>query len=212
MKRAVVLLSGGMDSAVCAAIASEQGYETHALIVDYGQKNRHEIKAAEKLADIYCREKLVMDINLSKIGGSVITGDCEVTSDDSSDGVPATYVPARNMIFLSVAVAWAESIKAGSVFIGANVRDYSGYPDCRQNFLRSFEKTADLGTRKKTKIKIKAPLLRMSKAAIVKKGRRLGVDFSATSSCYNPSVQGNACGVCESCIIRNRGMREAENE
>ncbi|MBN2406537.1 MAG: 7-cyano-7-deazaguanine synthase QueC [Elusimicrobia bacterium] len=209
-KKAVILLSGGMDSAVCLAIARETGYNIYTLTFDYGQRNRVEIDKARCLAEKYGSEKhLEFGLDLRKIGGSALTDDIEVPRGISQD-VPVTYVPARNLIFLSVAVAWAEVLGAGSVFIGANVRDYSGYPDCREDFLKSFEKTAGLGTKKETKVSVKAPLIKMSKAMIVREGRRLGVDFSVTSSCYDPDDAGAECGTCESCRLREKGFVEAD--
>ena len=212
MKKAVILLSGGMDSAVCLAIAKNLNYECNTLTVDYGQKGRFELKAAEKVASFFnVKKHLKLTVDLRSIGGSALTDDIEIQNKETN-GVPVTYVPARNLIFLSLAVSWAEVLGADSVFIGTNVRDYSGYPDCRQDFLESFEKTALLGTKKSTKILIKAPLIRMSKARIIKEGKKLGVDFSLTSSCYFPSSDGTPCLKCESCKLREKGFREAEEK
>jgi 7-cyano-7-deazaguanine synthase len=207
--KAVVLLSGGMDSAVCLALAKEKGFELYAVTFNYGQRNQYELEAAKKLADAYnVREHLIMDLDMRKIGGSALTDDIEVPTTETK-GIPVTYVSARNLVFLSVAVSWSEVIGARSIYIGANVRDYSGYPDCRGGFLKSFEKTADLSTKKETRISIKAPLLKMSKSRIVEEGRRFGVDFSLTSSCYNPAADGSPCGNCESCRLRDKGFKEA---
>ncbi|MFC2091613.1 7-cyano-7-deazaguanine synthase QueC [Elusimicrobiota bacterium] len=211
-KKAVILLSGGMDSAVCMAIARDAGYELYPLTVNYSQKNQYEIKSAKKLSRFFGAKKhIVMKIDLGKFGGSALTGDIQVPHVEEENCVPITYVPARNLVLLSVAVSWAEVIGAGSVFIGANVRDYSGYPDCRLDFLRHFEKAADLGTRKETRVTIRAPLINMSKRKIISEGLRLGVDFSMTSSCYEPALDGSACGECTSCRIRDKGFLEAEN-
>ncbi len=212
VKKAVILLSGGMDSAVCMAMAKEQGYRLFTLTFDYGQRNRHEIKLAENLAKSYGVEKhMKMEVDLRKIGGSALTDDIEVPETETK-GIPVTYVPARNLIFLSISVAWAEVIGADSIFIGANVRDYSGYPDCKHDFLKNFERTADLGTKKETKIYIKAPLIKMSKAKIIREGKSLGVDFTRTNSCYNPGPDGEPCGKCVSCKLREKGFRKTEVE
>jgi 7-cyano-7-deazaguanine synthase len=209
MKKAVILLSGGMDSAVCLAIAKEQGYNLYTMTFDYGQRNKVELESAAELSRYYnAAEHKKMNIDLRSIGGSALTDDIDIPVEETK-GIPVTYVPGRNLIFLSFAVSWAEVIGADSVFIGANVRDYSGYPDCRSDFLKNFEKTADLGTKKGTRIYIKAPLIKMSKARIVKEGKRLGVDFSITSSCYDPSENGDHCGVCDSCRLRDKGFKEA---
>lgn len=210
MKKAVVLLSGGMDSAVCLALAKEQKNEVYALTFDYGQRNIHELVAAEKLANaIGVKEFMRLKVDLRMIGGSALTDDIDIPRQETK-GVPVTYVPGRNLIFLSIGVAWAEVLGAYSIYIGANVRDFSGYPDCRPDFLDSFSKTADLATRKGTKISIKAPLLNMSKSRIVLEGQRLGVDFSITSSCYDPYPDGRPCGVCDSCRLRDKGFSEAK--
>ncbi|MFH1414460.1 MAG: 7-cyano-7-deazaguanine synthase QueC [Elusimicrobiota bacterium] len=209
MKKAVVLLSGGMDSAVCLAIAAERDYVPYTLTFDYGQKNRFEIEAAARLSKmIGAREHMKMDIGLGKFGGSALTDDIDVPAEES-EGVPVTYVPARNLVFLSLAAAWAEVIGAGAVFIGVNMRDYSGYPDCRREFIKSFEKTAGLGTREETDIVIETPLIEMKKSEIYKEGLRLKIDFSMTSSCYDPLPGGSECGKCDSCRIRQKGIEEA---
>lgn len=210
VKKAVILLSGGMDSIVCLALAKDHGYTIYTITFNYGQRNKYEVTAAKRIAEYYnVKKHLEFEINLRTIGGSALTDDIEVPESETK-GVPVTYVPARNLIFLSIAVAWSEVIGANSVFIGANVRDYSGYPDCRADFLKSFEKTADCGTKKETKISIRAPLIRMSKSRIVEEGKRLKVDFSFTTSCYNPGTNGEACGKCESCRLREKGFREAK--
>ncbi len=208
-KKAVVLLSGGIDSAVCAALAREQGYALNALTVDYGQKNRFEIQAAGEIARLLGAGHLVINTALDSIKGSALTDpEIDIPRGESED-IPVTYVPARNLILLSLGVSWAEVLGAEAVFIGAAVRDYSGYPDCREEFLKSFEKTVSLGTREETRISVEAPLLNMDKAEIVREGMRLGVDISLTSSCYNPSDKGTPCGECSSCIQREKGIRGA---
>ncbi len=218
VKKAVILLSGGLDSAVCLAIAKNLKYECYSLTVDYGQKSRFELKAAERISAFFnVKKQLKLLVDLRGIGDSALTTDaeCPLPSEmftEKPKGVPVTYVPARNMILLSLAVSWAETLGAESVFIGANIRDYSGYPDCRLDFLKSFEETAMLGTKKSTKILIKAPLIRMSKAKIIKEGKKLGVNFSLTSSCYFPSEEGAPCLKCESCRLREKGFREAEEK
>jgi len=206
-KKAVILLSGGMDSAVCLAIAKEQGYECCTLSVNYGQRNQFELKASRALSESFGASKhLEINLDLRSIGGSALTSDEIDIPYSETKGIPVTYVPARNLIFLSIASSWAEVIGADSVFIGANVRDYSGYPDCRSDFLKSFEKALDLGTKKETRITVKAPLIKMSKAKIIQEGIRLGVDFTKTSSCYDPGENGEPCGKCASCRIREKGF------
>ncbi len=208
-KKAVVLLSGGLDSAVTAVIAKEQGYEIYALTVDYGQRSRAELKAASLLAQSMDAQHILMKVELDKIGGSALTDMGIDVPSEEIDGVPITYVPARNLIFLSLALSWAEVLGGQAIFIGANVKDYSGYPDCRADFLNSFQKTGMLGTKKETQVSIEAPILNMSKAKIVKEGHRLGLDFKLTSSCYSPLEDGSACGKCASCILRKKGFEEA---
>ncbi|MFC2048610.1 7-cyano-7-deazaguanine synthase QueC [Elusimicrobiota bacterium] len=210
-RKAVVLLSGGMDSAVCMGFAREEGYSLYPLTINYGQRNHFEIDAAKKISRYFdAEEHMVMDVNLRRIGGSALTGDIDVPHKDVTDGVPVTYVPGRNLIFLSIGVSWAEVLGADAIYIGANILDYSGYPDCREEFLNSFEKSACLGTQKSTSIEIKAPLLKMSKAEIVNQGYRFDIDFSMTVSCYDPDMSGKPCGECESCRIRARGLAESK--
>ncbi|MFC2061530.1 7-cyano-7-deazaguanine synthase QueC [Elusimicrobiota bacterium] len=210
MKKAVVLLSGGMDSAVCLALAEEQGYVVYAITYNYGQRNIYEIEAAKELARIYkVEEHMEFNVDLRKIGGSALTDDIEVPGSET-EGAPVTYVPARNIVFLSIAAGWAEVIGADTVFIGANVRDYSGYPDCRPGFLESFETAVNQGTKDETQITIKAPLINMSKAQIVEEGRRLDVDLSITRSCYDPGPGGEPCGKCDSCRLREKGFKEVK--
>lgn len=217
-KKAVVLLSGGMDSATTLAIAVRRGFEPYALSFQYGQKNTFEITCAERQAKYFgAREHLIMRLNMRKIGGSALTTSIPVPKrEDFAEepkGIPITYVPARNTIFLSFAVAWSETLPSKDIFIGANYLDSSGYPDCRPEYIEAFERMANLGTRLGTegsgRIRVHAPLMRMKKSGILKKGIRLGVDFAHTSSCYEPSSNGVACGNCDSCILRLRGFREA---
>ncbi len=213
MKKAIVLSSGGIDSTTAMAIAKAENYELYSLTLDYGQRHKIEIESAKKAADFFCvKEHKIIVIDLKKIGGSALTDNIDITTDNPSDEIPVTYVPARNTIFLSIALAWAEVIGSNDIFIGANIVDYSGYPDCRPEYLEAFEKVANLGTKagiKGGKIKIHAPLLRMSKAEIIKKGIELGIDYSITWSCYNPRAGCKACGKCDSCKFRLKGFREA---
>lgn len=215
MDKAIVLLSGGIDSATVAFIAKEKGYKIYAISFDYGQKNRFEIKAAKNIADMIDAEKhMVLEIGLSKLGGSALTDDITVPENEDirEEQIPVTYVPARNTIFLSYAIAWAEVLDLNDIFFGANIVDYSGYPDCRSEYIEAFEKMSNLGTKKGDMgdcFKIHAPLQKLSKTEIIKKGYNLGVDYSKTSSCYNPNDKGIACGRCDSCVIRKDGFREA---
>lgn len=219
-KKAVVLLSGGIDSSTALAVALKEGIETYALSFDYGQRHAREIEAARQVADrLGVKEHLIVQLDLRRIGGSALTDDIPVPKGRSEGeiglGIPVTYVPARNMIFLSLALAWAEIIGAREIFIGANTRDYSGYPDCRPEFLEEFEKVANLATRcglEGEGIKIRAPLIEFSKSEIIKLGHDLGVDLSLTHSCYDPLDEGLACGECDSCIIRKKGFVEADIE
>lgn len=217
-KKAVVLLSGGIDSATTLAIAGTEGYELYALSINYGQRHLLEIECARKIAAFYnVKEHKIFNVDLRGIGGSALTSDIEVPKDrdreDITHGIPVTYVPARNTIFLAISLSWAEVIGADTIFFGANILDYSGYPDCRPEFIHAFEIMANLATRAgvegENKFTIKTPLIAMTKAEIIKKGVELGVDFSMTHSCYDPTKDGIACGRCDSCILRTRGFAEA---
>lgn len=218
VKKAVVLLSGGLDSATCVAIAQNQGFLVHALSFRYGQRHSVELEAADRVAKrLGVVEHKTAVIDLTLFGGSALTADIDVPKDRSEEtmeaDIPVTYVPARNTIFLSFALAYAEVVGAKDIFIGVNALDYSGYPDCRPEFIASFEETANLGTRvgvtDDERIKIRTPLIDMSKAAIVTEGTKLGVDYAMTISCYDPDPAGAACGHCDSCLLRQKGFREA---
>ncbi len=213
MKKAIVLSSGGIDSTTAMAIAKAENYELYSLTLDYGQRHKIEIESAKKAADFFCvKEHKIIVVGLGQIGGSALTDNIDIPTDNPLEEIPVTYVPARNTIFLSIALAWAEVVGANDIFIGANIVDYSGYPDCRSEYLEAFEKMANLGTKagiKGGKIKIHAPLVKMSKSEIVKKGSELGIDYSITWSCYNPRASGKACGKCDSCKFRLKGFREA---
>jgi 7-cyano-7-deazaguanine synthase len=214
---AVVLLSGGMDSATAAAVALDQGFGVHALSFRYGQRHAAELEAARRVAErLPVRRHVVLDIDLRAFGGSALTGDLEVPKDTPLDrigsSIPATYVPARNTIFLAFALGWAETLGASDIFIGANALDYSGYPDCRPEYIEAFERMANLATRagvEGRRLRIHTPLITLSKADIIRLGRRLGVDYGLTWSCYDPTPEGTACGHCEACILRAKGFREA---
>ncbi|HEY7120838.1 MAG TPA: 7-cyano-7-deazaguanine synthase QueC [Tepidisphaeraceae bacterium] len=212
---AIVLLSGGLDSATCLAIARAEGHAPiYTMAFDYGQRHRHELIAAAKLAaDAQVKEHRVIRIDLRQFGGSALTSDTAVPKDrDESQmtaAIPITYVPARNTIFLAYALAWAEVLGAADVFIGVNAIDYSGYPDCRPQFIEAFERAANLGTKFAGRFKIHAPLIRLTKARIIRRGIELGVDYSKTHSCYDPDETGAACGHCDSCLLRQRGFAEA---
>ena len=214
--RAVLLLSGGLDSSTCLLIAREQGFEVHALSFDYGQRHRIELDAARAIAQRYgAREHCIVKVDLPGAASSALTEPALAVPKNSlgQDAIPITYVPARNTLFLAHAIGWAESLDAADVFLGANALDYSGYPDCRPEFLEAFERMANLGTRAgvegRLAFRIRAPLLRMTKAEIVKEGARLGLDFGLTSSCYDPGPDGRPCGACDSCLLRIKGFREA---
>jgi 7-cyano-7-deazaguanine synthase len=216
-KRAVVLLSGGLDSSTVLAIARSQGYELYALSFSYGQRHIIELEAAKRVAaSIGVADQRVAAIDLRIFGGSALTSDIAVpkgrTAGEMEHGIPITYVPARNTIFLSFALAWAEVLGSSDIFIGVNALDYSGYPDCRPEFIEAFEKMANLATRAgvegRQALKIHTPLIALSKAQIVAKGIELGVDYSLTSSCYDPSPVGEPCGQCDSCLLRQKGFRE----
>jgi len=209
-KKAVVLLSGGVDSSTTLAIAKDLGFEVYALSFDYGQRNNVELKSAGEMAKaIGVKEHRIFDIDLRTIGASALTGDLSVYDKKKRDGnVPATYVPARNTIFLSIALAWIETLGGKDIFIGVNVVDYSGYPDCRPEYITAFENLSKLATASGA-VRIHAPLLHMSKAEIIKKGMSLGVDYSKTWSCYAPDTEVFACGRCESCRIRMEAFGKA---
>jgi 7-cyano-7-deazaguanine synthase len=217
MKPAVVLLSGGLDSAVTLAVGIAEGFEPHALSFDYGQRHRIELESARAVAaSQQVRDHRFAQIDLRVFGGSALTDDIAVPRDRSGQemtaGIPITYVPARNTIFLSYALAYAEVIGAADIFLGVNAVDYSGYPDCRPEFLRSFESLANVATKAGINgqdLHVHAPLLSFSKADIVRKGTALGVDFALTHSCYDPDAEGCACGRCDSCQLRLKGFREA---
>ena len=212
-KKAVVLLSGGLDSTTVLAVAMSQGYECHGLIFDYGQRHKIELEAARTVARDAGISYHIVNIDLRASGGSSLTGDIDMPGPGDSKGIPVTYVPARNTIFLAHALGWAEVLEAGNIFIGVNAIDYSGYPDCRFEFIRAFETMANLATKAAVeqgmRIRIQAPLIDMSKAQIIKKGISLGVDYRKTHSCYDPVPGGFACGHCESCRLRQKGFREA---
>jgi 7-cyano-7-deazaguanine synthase len=216
-KKAIVLLSGGIDSATTLAIAKDSGYEVYAISFRYGQRHHFEIEAAKKIAiDMGVKRHLIMDIDLTSFGGSALTDDIPVPKmgevEDIGKEIPVTYVPARNIIFLSLALGWAEVLECADIFIGVNVVDYSGYPDCRSEFIEAFENAANLGTRNGVegkKITIHTPLISLSKAEIIRKGIKLGVDYSLTHSCYDPDENGRACGKCDSCLLRKKGFEEA---
>ena len=215
---AVVLVSGGLDSATALAVARAEGYACHALSFDYGQRHRRELDSARRVASaLGSREHLILRLDFRAIGGSALTGDLPVPKGRSEAaigaGIPATYVPARNTIFLAHALAWAEVLGAQDIVIGVNALDYSGYPDCRPEYIEAFERMANLatpaGVEGTSRFTIHAPLIRLTKADIVRRGRDLGVDFALTWSCYEPEPDGRACGCCDSCLLRKKGFAEA---
>jgi 7-cyano-7-deazaguanine synthase len=217
-KKAIVLSSGGIDSTTAMAMAKSEGYEIYSLSFFYGQRHSLELEAAQKVAVFLGAKKhLVVNIDLRVFGGSALTDDIEVPKGrDESDrqrSIPVTYVPARNTIFLSYALAWAEILGVSDIFIGVTAVDYSGYPDCRPEYIAAFENMANLATKTgvegKTRVKIKTPLIAMSKADIIRRGSELGVDYGITHSCYDPSPNGKACGQCDSCLLRKKGFGEA---
>jgi 7-cyano-7-deazaguanine synthase len=216
--KAICLLSGGLDSSTCLALARRQGYECYALSFDYGQRHRVELEAAARVAQaLGAIRHVVARIDLRQIGHSALTDDLAVpkgrSAQDMSHGIPNTYVPARNTIFLSFALAWAEVLEAPDIFIGVNALDYSGYPDCRPEYVEAFESMANLATKAgvegRLRIRIHTPLIRLSKADIVKLGGELGLDFGLTRSCYDPDAKGRPCGQCDSCLLRRKGFEEA---
>ncbi len=211
-RKAVVLLSGGLDSMVCAALAREQGFDVLALTVDYNQRHRVEIEAARRIARALASRHIVLPIDLTAFGGSALTADIDVPKDGPGNAIPVTYVPARNTVFLSLALAWAEAEGARDLFIGANALDYSGYPDCRPAFIETFERLAKVATKAGDEgedFVIHAPLLAMTKADIAREAARLGLDAGMSWSCYDPQPGGQPCGQCESCRLRAKGFAEA---
>ncbi|WP_188860242.1 7-cyano-7-deazaguanine synthase QueC [Marinobacterium nitratireducens] len=212
-RKAVVLLSGGLDSATVLAMAIDQGYECHVLSFDYGQRSLTELNAARAVADaLGARDHRVVRLSLEDIGGSALTDASIDVPEGEVEGIPVTYVPARNTVFLSIALGLAEVIEASAIFIGVNAVDYSGYPDCRPEFIAAFETMANLATRAGVSgqpIRIETPLMNLSKAEIIREGRRLGLDYALTVSCYQADDEGRACGVCDSCRLRARGFEDA---
>ncbi|HUA92299.1 MAG TPA: 7-cyano-7-deazaguanine synthase QueC [Terracidiphilus sp.] len=220
-KKAVVLLSGGLDSATVLAIARAEGYEPYALSFSYGQRHAWELEAAKHVAaSLGVAQHRIATIDLRVFGGSALTDDIAVPkgrdADEMAEGIPITYVPARNTIFLSFALAWAEVLESSDIFIGVNALDYSGYPDCRPEFIEAFEKMANLATKAgvegRQQLKIHTPLIALTKAQIIQKGLQLGVDYGLTSSCYDPFPDGQPCGECDSCLLRQKGFRENGTE
>jgi 7-cyano-7-deazaguanine synthase len=212
VKSAVVLLSGGLDSMVCAGIAREQGYSVIALTIDYNQRHRVELEAARRIAEQLAERQVVLPLNLRAFGGSALTSDIAVPKEGVGEGIPVTYVPARNTIFLSVALALAEASGARDLFIGVNALDYSGYPDCRPEFIAEFEKLANVATRAGAEgepFTVHAPLQHMSKADIAREAARLGLDAGLSHSCYDPLPDGRHCGRCDACRLRAKGFAEA---
>ena len=216
--KAVCLLSGGLDSAACLALARRDGYECYALSFDYGQRHGIELDAAARVASaLGAQRHIVAKIGLDAFGGSALTGAIDVpkgrSADEMGQGIPVTYVPARNTIFLSFALAWGEVLGTGDLFIGVNALDYSGYPDCRPEFIEAYERMANLATKAgvegTARVRIHTPLLRLSKAEIIKLGSALGVPFGLTHSCYDPAPDGRPCGACDSCLLRRKGFEEA---
>ena len=215
--KAVILLSGGLDSTTCLAIAKHQGFDLNTLTINYGQRHDFELKSAQKIVDHFqIKNHSVINIDLAQFGGSALTDEIDVPKDRSESemtDIPLTYVPARNTVFLSLALAWAETINAFNIFIGVNVLDYSGYPDCRPEYIAAFEKTANLATKAGVsgeRFKIHTPLINMKKSEIILNGLKLGVDYSLTSSCYDPLKNGTPCGHCDACILRLKGFQEAD--
>jgi 7-cyano-7-deazaguanine synthase len=218
MRKAVCLLSGGLDSSTCLALAKREGYACYALSFDYGQRHRVELEAAARVAAAIGVERhQVARIGLDAFGGSALTAAIDVPKarelDEMGRGIPITYVPARNTIFLSFALAWAEVLESSDIFIGVNALDYSGYPDCRPEYIEAYQRMANLATRAgvegRTRLEIHAPLMRLNKAEIVKLARELGLDFGLTYSCYDPGPGGRACGQCDACLLRRKGFEEA---
>ncbi len=217
-RRAVVLVSGGLDSATTLAIARDAGFECYALSFDYGQRHQHELAAARRTCEsTHVQKHVVINLDLRQFGGSALTSDVDVPKDrgshSMSEEIPITYVPARNTVFLSIALAWAETLGAFDIFIGVNAIDYSGYPDCRPEFIEQFERLANLATKagveKTGEFRIHTPLILLKKSEIIRKGIELGVDYSLTHSCYDPAADGTPCGHCDSCLLRQAGFTDA---
>ena len=211
-KRAVVLLSGGLDSMVCAALAREAGFAVLALTIDYSQRHRVELEAAKKIAADLADRHIILPLDLTAFGGSALTGNIDVPKEGVGDGIPVTYVPARNTVFLSLALAWAEAAGARDLFVGVNALDYSGYPDCRPEFIAAFEDLANKATKAGVEgrgFTLHAPLQQMSKADIALEAARLGLDAGMSHSCYDPAPGGEACGLCDACRLRAKGFEEA---
>jgi 7-cyano-7-deazaguanine synthase len=218
MKPTVVLLSGGLDSATTFAIARGQGFAVYALTFDYGQRHRVELDCARRLAvTMGAAQHVILPIDLRRFGGSALTSDLAVPKDrpidEMSQGIPVTYVPARNTIFLSFALAWAETLESSDIFIGVNALDYSGYPDCRPEYIAAYQTMANLATKAgvegRQRLTVHTPLIQFTKAEIIRQGRALGVDFALTTSCYDPAADGKACGRCDACLLRLKGFAEA---
>ena len=216
--RAVVLLSGGLDSTTVLALATSEGRAVHALTFRYGQRHAIELEAARRVAERYdVAGHVIADIDLRAVGGSALTSDLPVPKDrldaERDAGIPVTYVPARNTVFLSFALAWAEVLDADEIFIGVNALDYSGYPDCRPEYIAAFERMANLATKRAVEdgrpVRVRAPLIDLAKREIIQLGLRLGVDFALTTSCYDPGAEGDACGHCDACLLRLRGFADA---
>lgn len=218
MEKAVCLLSGGLDSSTCLALARREGFAVFALSFDYGQRHKHELEAAARIAEHFgAARHLVAKIGLDAFGGSALTADIAVpksrSAADMGNGIPITYVPARNTIFLSFALAWAEILESSAIFIGVNALDYSGYPDCRPEYIAAYERMANLATRSgvegRTHLRIHTPLIGLTKAQIVQLAAELGVPFGLTRSCYDPAPDGTPCGACDACLLRRKGFEEA---
>ena len=214
--KAIVLVSGGLDSTTCLAMAREKGFDLYALTFNYGQRHDHELNSAKMIVDFFnIHNHSIIDIDLAQFGGSALTDQIDVPKKrdlSDMDEIPVTYVPARNTVFLSLALAWAEVLGSFDIFIGVNALDYSGYPDCRPEYISSFEKTANLATKagvSGSSFRIHTPLIDLTKSEIVKVGMDLGVDYSLTSSCYDPVQEGNPCGLCDACYLRLKGFKEA---
>ena len=216
--KAVILLSGGVDSTTCLAVAKAHGFIPHTIAFDYGQRHRAELEAAARVAAAFgVARHLVLEVPLGLIGGSALTTAMQVPKgvavEEMARRIPVTYVPARNTVFLSLALAWSEVIGSGDIFIGVNALDYSGYPDCRPEYIRAFEEMANLATKQavegRIRLHIHTPLIHLTKAGIIQLGRELGVDYRLTHSCYDPDVEGRACGLCDSCQLRRKGFAEA---